>query len=190
MSRILGDRYYTPQNIFNWLQLKLNIENQTIFDPCCGMEHPTLVAFQGDKNTIVENDIDSNTTAHHHLDATLPLSWEWFKRTEIDWTITNPPYKQPGLDAIVSQSIQNSKVGVAMLLRLSYYEPVDHRREILCKDQIPYFGKQLLAVYSCNPRPKFDPSKEGSDLATVAWFIWADPEVIQIPPFDFCVDWR
>lgn len=184
MVRIEGDRYYTPVRIYEWLQARLELVEQTIFDPCCGQDNPTEEVF-GLNNEVIENDIDvCGVTSEYSFDASDGTMWTMVGN--IDWTITNPPYSQPTLDRIIANSLKYSSVGVAMLLRLSYLEPTKSRREILAGSG----EKQLLAVYPCNPRPQFDPSKKGTDSSTVAWFVWGNPDLIEIPPFDFCVDWR
>ncbi len=185
MVRISGDRYYTPIPIYEWLQSKLELSEQRIFDPCCGQDHPTETVF-GLNNEVWENDIDLGVWSEFSFDATDINNWE--NMPDIDWTITNPPYTQPPLDEIIRNSLEFSEVGVAMLLRLSYLEPCPNRRDILAGKVGQ--NKELLAVYPCNPRPKFDPNKKGTDSSTVAWIIWGNRKLIEIPPFDFCVDWR
>lgn len=186
MTRIQGDRYYTPTKIYEWLQSKLQLTEQKIFDPCCGQDHPTNAAF-GFNNPVFENDIDIEVGTASSFDARIQLIWETLP--SIDWVITNPPYTQPPLDEIIRNSLEYSDIGVAMLLRLSYLEPCPNRRDILAGKVGQ--NKELLAVYPVNPRPKFDPSKKGTDSSTVGWFIWGNrKKLIEIPPFDFCVDWR
>lgn len=188
-TRIKNDCYYTPIPIFNWLQSQLNLQQKEIFDPCCGQIRPTLEAFGG-TNCILENDIDESVDCPQHFDASDYSEWDVFlwpdKIYIADWIVTNPPYSQPLLDKIVGNSLKYASEGVAMLLRLSYLEPCPNRRQILQGGL--WHSKQLLAVYPVNPRPRFDPSKKGTDSSTVAWFIWGN-ESVKIPSFEFCCDW-
>ena len=55
MTRIKDDAYYTPLPIYKWLQDRLQLNHQRIFDPCCGSSHPTALTF-GKDNCIFEND--------------------------------------------------------------------------------------------------------------------------------------
>lgn len=183
--RIVNDAYYTPVPIYQFLADRLKLKNKIIFDPCCGKEHPTYKAF-GDKNKIVENDIDRDVIAHYHSDATYDGVWLNYPDEFLQhWTITNPPFNK-SLLPIVNNALQFSSEGVAMLLRLSFLEPTKNRREILGDN---LWGKTLKAVYPVNPRPQFDPSKNGTDSCTVAWFIWGNDSV-KLEPFNFCIDWR
>lgn len=186
--RIQGDKYYTPVPIYDWLAGKLQLEDKVIFDPCCGMRHPTLQAFKGN-NKIVENDSDLDVLSNYHFDSSIGLNWYECKDLKSigwsDWVITNPPYNKDLLP-ILNNALNFSSEGVAMLLRLTFLEPSKNRREVLTDE---LWGKSLKAVYPVNPRPQFDPSKKGTDNVTVAWFIWATDDV-RLEPFNFCIDWR
>jgi hypothetical protein len=192
MTRISDDAYYTPLPIYTWLASKLNLKDKRIFDPCCGTEHPTLKAFQA-KNLVIENDIGRDIMAHYHSDATCDGIWLDSPNNNSlqDWVITNPPYTRGVCEKIVENSLLYSSEGVAMLLRLSWLEPTKSRHQMLNPVlSKTLYNKQLVAVYPVNPRPRFDPFKNGSDSCTVAWFIWCGNDSIKLEPFDFCTGWN
>lgn len=187
MTRIQGDKYYTPLPIYQWLSDRLKLENKVIFDPCCGKHRPTYKAFSRG-NRVIENDIDRDVIAHYHGDAAGVGIWldnDSSKQLQ-QWTITNPPYNGDLLP-ILDNALQFSSEGVAMLLRLTFLEPTKNRRKVLTDN---LWGKRLKAVYPVNPRPRFDPSKSGTDNVTVAWFIWVTADDYNLKPFDFCTDWN
>lgn len=188
-KRIPNDAYYTPLPIYKWLQDKLQLTNQRIFDPCCGNSHSTALTF-GRDNLIIENDVfEFSSKQRYCFDAT--EGWNQHLESQdfyggIDWVITNPPYKRGMSEAIIQQSLSYANTGVAMLLRLSWLEPTRNRVKLLL---VSNSEMKLLAIYPVSPRPKFDPSKPGNDSMTVAWFIWGNSSV-QLQPFDFCVGWQ
>lgn len=193
-KRIPNDAYYTPLPIYKWLQDKLQLTNQRIFDPCCGNSHATALTF-GRDNSIIENDVfEFSSKQRYCFDATEGWnqhleSQDFYSLTEwsgIDWVITNPPYKRGMSEAIIQQSLSYANTGVAMLLRLSWLEPTRNRVKLLTNSSP---RMELLAVYPVSPRPKFDPNQNGNDSVTVAWFIWGNC-TLELQPFDFCVGWQ
>jgi hypothetical protein len=188
-KRIPNNAYYTPLPIYKWLQDKLQLTNQRIFDPCCGNSHATALTF-GRDNLIIENDVfEFSSKQRYCFDAT--EGWNQHLESQdfyggIDWVITNPPYKRGMSEAIIQQSLSYANTGVAMLLRLSWLEPTRNRVKLLL---VSNSEMKLLAVYPVSPRPKFDPNRNGNDSVTVAWFIWGDC-TLELQPFDFCVGWQ
>jgi hypothetical protein len=98
-----------------------------------------------------------------------------------DWIITNPPYNQA--PAILPLAFQNCRVGMAMLLRLSYLEPCENRARWLAEHP-----PAKLIVF--NPRPRFRADTGGSDSVTSAWFIWHRFGDSQGTEIEFCTNWR
>jgi hypothetical protein len=197
-KRIPNDAYYTPLPIYKWLQDKLQLTNQRIFDPCCGNSHATALTF-GKDNHVVENDIVPPTENNNRYCFDATEGWDQYLEAQdfygesedgidwaIDWVITNPPYKRGMSEAIIEQSLIHASTGVAMLLRLSWLEPTRNRVKLLTNSSP---RMTLLAVYPVSPRPKFDPNQNGNDSVTVAWFIWGNC-TLELQPFDFCVGWQ
>jgi hypothetical protein len=101
-----------------------------------------------------------------------------------DWIITNPPYNQA--PAILPLALDNCRVGMAMLLRLSYLEPSRNRARWLAEHP-----PAKLIVF--NPRPQFRADTGGTDSVTTAWFIWhrfGNFGNSQGTELEFCTNWR
>lgn len=140
---------------------------------------------------VVTNDIDPQYKTDYNLDATVRENWFKFPRT--NWVVTNPPWSSGVLEKFMEYSLGLSSVGVALLLRLSANEPVikrSDRGEILMSysDNLRY-----LQTFSA-PRPKFDPTKNGTDSVTSAWFVWQHgwswkERGIECP-FQYVVNWK
>lgn len=86
--------------------------------------------------------------------------------TEVDWTITNPPFKLA--QQFIETAIDNSRVGVAVILRSAFLEGVG-RYEELFKNNPPN-----LILQHCERVPmvkgRYDP-KVGS-ATSYCWLIW------------------
>jgi hypothetical protein len=113
------------------------------------------------------------------MDATDPGAWSRMAR--YDWIITNPPYNQA--PAILPLAFDNCRVGMAMLLRLSYLEPCANRASWLAEHP-----PAKLIVF--NPRPQFRADTGGTDSVTTAWFIWHRFGNSQGTELEFCTNWR
>lgn len=173
------DFYRTNEKLTEYL-LQLEDFQGDILEPCAGdgaIAHLLPNCYT--------NDIDPERETDYNIDASDDPSWallgEW------DWIVTNPPFNQA--TNILRNAWQNSRVGIAFLLRLSYLEPCKDRRDLLrqTSDNLRY----LIPV---NPRPKFRSDKKGGDNVTVAWFIWKKDfswrGVGIESPFHFMIDWR
>lgn len=167
MTRRINDAYYTPA----W-QVRALLHHQpirgVIFEPCVG-DHAIarLLETKLDVELVVTNDIDPTVYADHHIDASQPVLWEIVnKHTPIDWVITNPPYTMPTCTQIVEQAIKYARVGVAMLLRVSFREPtakINPRGPFLKANPID----RALTL------PRYSYTQNGNtDSATTEWLIW------------------
>ena len=113
------------------------------------------------------------------MDATDPQAWSHMAR--YDWVITNPPFNKA--PTILPLALDNCRVGMAMLLRLSYLEPCANRASWL-QEHPP----AKLIVF--NPRPQFRADTDGTDSVTTAWFIWHRFGDSQGTEIEFCTNWR
>jgi hypothetical protein len=93
--------------------------------------------------------------------------------------ISNPPYNVA--PDILPLAWEHSRLGMAMLLRLTYLEPTANRAEWLQDTPL-----SNLIIF--NPRPKFRQGS-GSDSATVAWFVWRRGWKDETR-VSFCTDWQ
>jgi hypothetical protein len=158
MSRRAFDFYPTPAwatrvllehvNVFGWVS-----------EPCVGAGDisDVLRACHGRIRKVWTNDIDTTRAADEHADARTAQSlYGWS-----DWVVSNPPFS----DAmeITRLAVEHARVGVAMLLRLSFLEPTEDRGQWL-EDHPP---THLIVC----PRISFTGDGK-TDSVTTAWFVW------------------
>lgn len=153
-----------------------------ILEPCVG-ESAILQVLQHrfQKSRFITADINSEHDPDWNADMTLKHSWEsLFANTERpDWTITNPPFSTA--IHILENAYEYSKIGVVMLLRLTFLEPTKKRMTFLQKhppNKMIIFGQ---------PRPSFTNNGE-TDSVTTAWFIWTKDGVYH--PMTFAPKWK
>lgn len=165
-------------------------------EPCAGagrLAGPLTSVF----DYVYTNDINKNYDTDWHFDATvyrpdIPNVWSICRRT--NWVISNPPFSEAL--PIVSNALAFAKVGVAMLLRLSFLEPTQKstsRAKYPRKDFWEVEHDRLRFVVPIgSPRPSF--TDGGTDSVTTAWFIWDKGWSWEYekmaPPFQFITDWR
>jgi hypothetical protein len=178
------DFYPTP-GLLTWALLDSHRfvpwHNQaTVLEPCNGEGAISDVLKESGLFRLVDTaDIDETKPAALTMDATDPQAWA--RMACYDWVITNPPFSQA--PAILPLAFQNCRVGMAMLLRLSYLEPCDNRARWLAEHP-----PAKLIVF--NPRPRFRADTGGSDSVTTAWFIWHRFGNSQGTELEFCTNWR
>ena len=134
--------------------------NGIVFEPCVG-KGDILVALMNHSSAdnFLCNDADKTITADFHLDARLPESWEVFGL--VDWVVTNPPF-DVAFD-ILKLAHQHTVKGIALLLRLSFLEPVIERAVWLAGN--PPQREYIL------PRISFT-GDGNTDSVTCAWMVW------------------
>jgi hypothetical protein len=152
----------------------------TVLEPCNGEGAISDVLKESGLFRLVDTaDIDETKPAALTMDAADPGAWARMAR--YDWVISNPPYSQA--PAILPLAFQNCRVGMAMLLRLSYLEPCENRARWLAEHP-----PAKLIVF--NPGPKFRADTSGSDSVTSAWFIWHRFGGNLGTELEFCTNWR
>lgn len=158
-----NDFYPTPSWATRLLSKHVQIIGNVL--ECCagdGAIADALGAMGSPVGTIYRNDIDH---LQPHLDFTIdaadPQSWDDFHYRDFDWTVTNPPFSHAA--QIVPLAYEHSVFGVAMLLRLSYLEPVEDRGAWL-NDHPP---TTLIVL----PRISFTGDGK-TDNVTCAWMVW------------------
>jgi len=187
MARIEGDKYYTPDWMTKVL-LKYHSIDPTkfekvngiytrkkyeIFDPCAGDHAIGRVLEEKLGRKVIHNDPDEKAADQdYNYDMTSHEHWEQMVNNhEIGWVITNPPWTPSICEPIVEFANSVAKIGVAMLLRLSYLEPTKTRGRWL--SECP--PTALIVM------PRFSFRGRGSDTMTAAWFIWRTDKKDQTP---------
>ena len=156
MTRRSNDFYPTPYWATEKL-LELFPMAGVIGEPCTGAGDVANVLRQ--HGEVWTNDID----IVHPVDSYHDLldSDSWAKLPGCDWIVTNPPFSIAA--AIVPAAYEKARLGVAMLLRLSYLEPCQNRAEWLAAHPLT----KLIVL----PRISFTGNGK-SDSCTTAWMVW------------------
>lgn len=162
------------------------------FEPCAGagqLARPLRNSF----TEVFTNDVNRMYGADFHFDATKYRNWRSVPKTE--WVITNPPFTNAL--PIIENSLVHARVGVAMLLRLTYLEPTRKKSPLAPYPRSTFWedSKDSLRfmIPVGSPRPSF--TRDGrKDSVTVAWFVWdkgwswKQNEIIC--PFQFITEWK
>lgn len=179
MRKVL-DRYLTRRS-WDVEQLLRNVDIRgDILETCCGEQDivKTILANEPSRGRILDihtNDIDPNIYAEYHLDASNSMSYApdilhgISHFPSVDWHITNPPYNIA--PKIIPLAFAHARVGIAMLLRLTYLEPTTRSKR---KDAVhrgwwlqKYPPTDLLIL------PRYSYTGDGkTDSVTSAWMVW------------------
>ena len=156
MARKKHDFYPTP----SWATEKLLEQFPmagVIGEPCTGAGDVANVLRR--HGEVWTNDIDRSHVADSYHDLADPDSWA--RLPDCDWIVTNPPFNIAA--AIVPAAHEKARLGVAMLLRLSYLEPCQNRAQWLAGHP----PTTLLVI----PRISFTGDGK-TDNCPTAWMIW------------------
>lgn len=168
MARRPHDFYETPEHYVNQI-LPLVDERDFVYEPCVGDG-----AISHFFPRVLTNDIDLAREADRHYDATTSDAWPVLSYP-VDWIITNPPFN---VAFEILQHAVRYAPNVAMLLRISFFEPTKQRGPWLRAH--PPDGLIYLPRYSFTSNGK-------SDSTTCVWGLWTKdrllyPEPIRIAP--------
>lgn len=130
---------------------------------CCagdGAIADVLASMSGVK--VWRNDIDPTMPRLDFMaDAAESDSWDLFHQGDFDWTVTNPPFNQAA--QIVPLAYEHSIFGIAILLRLSFLEPVE--------DRGAWLNEHPPTTLIVLPRISFTGDGK-TDSVTCAWMVW------------------
>jgi len=172
-----NDFYPTDPRLTRALLRYMDISGRVIC-PCNGKGGVSKVLAAKTGSVIETWDIDPEMNPDFVKDATLRESWDCDGIGCVDWVVENPPFNQA---SEIAQHALKSSRDVALLLRLSFLEPVKTRRWLL---KAPVSD---LIVFS--PRPQFR-AKPGADSVTTAWFIWRWDRKDGPTNIHYCCDWQ
>lgn len=176
--RRLYDQYFTPASATQALLRHVKLSGN-VFECCVGDRgiYNELTGW----DVLWSNDIDPDLEADYHKDITQP--WE-FGFDKCDWVVSNPPFSVA--PTVVRMAYDYSRIGVAMLLRLSFLEPCESDKTP--KQRASRRGKWLAAHPPTKlivlPRISFTGNGK-TDNVTCAWMVWdktADKQEIIIVP--------
>jgi hypothetical protein len=157
--RRTNDQYFTPEFATRELLKSVGIKG-TVFECSHGDGAITSVIEQHRGVEYVwTNDVDESLAADFHFDVTLRERWE--KIGMADWVVSNPPFNVAA--DIIPLAYEFAREGIAMLLRLSFLEPVENRGAWL--NQHP--PTDLIVL----PRISFTGNGK-TDSVTCAWMVW------------------
>lgn len=139
---------------------------------------------------IYTNDLDPSKDADCHMDASTADLYD--RVGPVDWVVTNPPYESQVCLDIVRHAVEHARVGVAMMLRLSFREPT-------AKGSVQRVKKDGRIIRAAGPRgpwlaahppsrimtlPRYSFTGDGhSDSVTTEWVIWTRERLPScIPP--------
>ena len=178
MTRRIRDFYETAP----W-QTRALLAHQPItglvLEPCAGDGSLANELRLASDARVVTNDIDVSRLADYHFDAS---DYRLFDRIEadigpIDWVVTNPPYAMPRCTQIVRLAVERARVGVAMMLRISFREPTAK-----VNPRGPFLSTHPISRLLTLPRYSFTGNGK-SDSATTEWAIWLkDKAEVKFPP--------
>lgn len=171
-KRIERDAYFTPRWMTTSLLHHVPEIGGKVVEPCVGDGAISRVLLAANRALfVVTNDIDTTQKAESHLDATLPAFWAQFgpKFGKPDWVVSNPPWAMPKNEPaqpleILKHGLACARVGVALLLRITFLEPCENRGTWLQKH--PPTRQIVLPRYSFR-------GNGATDSATACWFIWS-----------------
>jgi hypothetical protein len=159
-----NDFYPTPAWATQELLRKIPQIGGYILEPCVG-DGAIARVIDGGNRVVYGSDIDPQMNCSFCGDATRRDFWENVRdvmfEERLDWAITNPPFNVAA--QIVPLAYEFASVGIAMLLRLSFLEPVEDRGAWL--NEHPPTGMIVL------PRISFTGDGK-TDSVTCAWMVW------------------
>lgn len=161
------DFYPTPEGLTRILLDHAPVIGGRIYEPCVGEGHIAKMLNEAKwNNNVYTCDINPACVPNYVGDSR--TFWPKFPYESFDWLITNPPFNQAAeMVKMWHGKMQEGKIklGMALLLRLSFLEPASNRADFL-RNHPPD------ALLVC-PRTSFTGDGK-SDSVTCGWMIWSD----------------
>lgn len=159
--RRAGDAYMSAAGFVRPI-LPLLAPGSTVIE-CCAGACDLVGPLREAGHTVITADVDPACAVDHHLDMTEAASWA--KLAEPDWVISNLPFSRAL--AILRHAVERARVGVAVILRLTFLEPTTEGPEARADwlEAHPLTKQIVLPRYSFTGDGKVD-------SVTCAWMIW------------------
>jgi predicted RNA methylase len=168
MPRRPLDQYETPPHYVEPLLALIApaLNGAVVYEPCVGQGHISCILAKFGPRQVLTNDIDPHCDALMHEDARETVAWGCpvNDTVKLDWTITNPPFKDEL--AILELALVASR-NVAFLARLSFLEPTVSRAAFWAAH--PPTDVIVLPRYSFRLN---DQGKRQTDSVTCCWLVW------------------
>lgn len=158
------DRYYTPAPLVSVLAARgvcferegLSHVGSRVLEPCAGRALSIASALERWGHEVTTADVDLAAPVDLHVDAT------GFDFKPVRSVVSNPPFNVAA--DVIRNALPRAR-WVAMLLRLTFLEPVPGRADLLQRGPA-----QLLVL----PRTSFyrGSGKKKTDSVTCAWMVW------------------
>lgn len=175
MARRANDFYPTQSSMTRALLKRVSISGD-VCEPAAGEMDMAKVLRNMPFTRVITNDIVPYPGLDLIGDATDPAAAVW--RRDYEWVVMNPPFAQAF--EILKLAWEHTTVGVAMLMRLSFLEPVngEYNRAGRFTWKSNPRGAWLMAhetdmthlLIFGSPRPSF--TGKGNDSVTTAWAVW------------------
>ena len=95
---------------------------------------------------------------------------------EVDWTITNPPFKLA--EQFIKQALRTSRVGVAMLVRIAFLEGISRYKNLFLTTPptliLPFVERVPMVKGRVDPKV--------SSATMYCWMVWAPANPVQGSP--------
>lgn len=152
------DAYFTPESAVQTLLAHVPIDGNAL--ECCSGDG-SIARPLSERCQVFTNDLNPAMPSEHHYDAT-DLDFWWDQNDPaFDWVVSNPPFNVAS--QIVPLAHRHAKVGIAMLLRLSWLEP--------CADRVDFLSQYPPTTLIVLPRISFTGNGK-TDSVTCAWMVW------------------
>ena len=184
------DYYSTPQEeVTNILDtIKLNLDNQTVLEPCCGGGHMLQGIFdylnkQNGNCTIFATDIKDRGNIFNLKEIQYGKEYDFLADTypfvnDIDYIIMNPPYSV--LEPFLLKSLEIADKGVLILARLQALEG-EKRFEKIFKENPPSDIYCYVDRIACHRNGEI--KAKAPSAQAYAWLYWDQEKKVGTPAF-------
>ena len=147
-----------------------NFRDAVVWEPACGEGHMATVLAESARRVFPSDIFDYGCEQAHLRDflstEASPLAFEVGSHLQIDWIITNPPFKTAA--SFAELGLQRARRGVALLVRTAWLEGGDRHARLFGRRQ-----PRLIAQYAERvpmTKGRWDP--DASTATAYCWVVW------------------